>query len=109
MSAWLDENVDGDQDDVFIISQPYARYWDLYLDRMESDVEIDTHTRWGDVSKGQVTSILDDEPSEVIHIRGHKKNMWGYEELSFVLNASYELSESHYFIEGQIDIYRYQN
>ena len=109
MSVWLDENVDGDQDDVFIISQPYARYWDLYLDRMGSDVEIDTHTRWGDVIIGQVITILDDEPSEVIHIRGHKKNMWGYEDLSFVLNASYELSESHYFIEGQIDVYRPRN
>ena len=109
MSIWLDENVDGDQDDVFIISQPYARYWDLYLDRMGSDVEIDTHTRWGDVIIGQVITILDDEPSEVIHIRGHKKNMWGYEDLSFVLNASYELSESHYFIEGQIDVYRLQD
>ncbi|MBI31463.1 MAG: hypothetical protein CMB72_02545 [Euryarchaeota archaeon] len=109
MSIWLDENVDENQDDVFIISQPYARYWDLYLDRMGSDVEIDTHTRWGDVIIGQVISILDDEPSEVIHIRGHKKNMWGYEDLSLVLNASYELSESHYFIEGQIDVYRLQD
>ena len=109
MSIWLDENVDGDQDDVFIISQPYARYWDLYLDRMDSDVEIDTHTRWGDVIIGQVITILDDEPSEVIHIRGHKKNMWGYDDLSFVLNVSYELSESHHFIEGQIDVYRLRN
>ena len=71
------------------------------------DVEIDTHTRWGDVIIGQVITILDDEPSEVIHIRGHKK-IWGYE-VFFVLNASYELSESHYFIEGQIDVYRLQD
>lgn len=105
MSIWLDDNVDGNQDDVFIVSQPYSRYWDLYLDRMGSDVEIDVDSDWGDVTSGQVTSILDDEPTEVIHIRGHRLSMWDYDSLTLVLKSNYELVESVDFIEGQIDVY----
>ena len=85
MSIWLDDNVDGNQDDVFIVSQPYSRYWDLYLDRMGSDVEIDVDSNWGDVTSGQVTSILDDEPTKVIHVRGHRLSMWDYDSLTLVL------------------------
>ena len=105
MSYWLDDHVEGNQDDIFIISQPYAKYWNLYLERMDSHVEIDDHTKWGDVTTAQVIEIIDDEPFEVIHIRGHKKSMWNYESLTLVLTPNYELVESLYFIEGQIDVY----
>tara|TARA_B100000579_G_scaffold437227_2_gene465726 strand:+ start:85 stop:591 length:507 start_codon:yes stop_codon:yes gene_type:complete len=106
MSEWLDENTPENQDDVFIVSQPYSRFWDLYLDRMGSDVEIDTHGSWGDLGIGQLMPIIDDESDSVIHIRGHKKDMWNYDELTFVLNGSYELEQSYYFTEGQIDVYK---
>jgi len=105
MSKWLDEYVEDDQEDIFIISQPYAKYWNLYLTRMGSHVEIDEHTRWGDVTTGQVIEIIDEEPVEVIHVRGHKKDMWGYDSLILVISPNYELVESVEFIEGQIDIY----
>ena len=105
MSAWLHGNVDGDQDDIFIITQPYAKYWNLYLDRMDSHVEIDEHTRWGDVSSGQANQIIDDEPFEVIHLRGHKPSMWGYDSLTLALKPDYQLVESFEFIEGNIDVY----
>ncbi len=105
MSEWLDENTPENQDDVFIVSQPYSRFWELYLDRMDSDVEIDTHGSWGDLGIGQLMPIIDDESDSVIHIRGHKKDMWNYDELTFVLNGSYELEQSYYFTEGQIDVY----
>ena len=106
MSEWLDENTPENQDDVFIVSQPYSRFWDLYLDRMGSDVEIDTHGSWGDLGIGQLMPIIDDESDSVIHVRGHKKDMWNYDELTFVLNGSYELEQSYYFTEGQIDVYK---
>ena len=105
MSEWLDDNVENNQEEVFIISQPYAKYWNLYLERMDSHVEIDEHTRWGDVESGQVVDLIDDGPYEVIHLRGHKKSMWGYESLTLALAPSYELVDSLNFIEGQIDIY----
>ncbi len=105
MSAWLHGNVDGDQEDIFIITQPYAKYWNLYLDRMDSHVEIDEHTRWGDVSSGQANQIIDDEPFEVIHVRGHKPSMWGYDSLTLALKPDYQLVESFEFIEGNIDVY----
>ena len=105
MSEWLDNNVAYNQDEVFIISQPYSKYWNLYLDRMDSHVEIDEHSKWGDVESGQVVDLIDDGPYEVIHLRGHKKSMWGYESLTLALAPSYELVESLTFIEGQIDIY----
>ncbi len=105
MSGWLDDHVEGNQDDVFIISQPYAKYWNLYLERMDSHVEIDEHTSWGDVTTVQVIEIIEEEPFEVIHIRGHKKSMWDYESLTLVLTPNYELVESLDFIEGQIDVY----
>ena len=105
MSQWLDDNVKNNQDEVFIISQPYSKYWNLYLDRMGSHVEIDEHSSWGDISTGQVIQIIDEEPFEVIHLRGHKKSMWGYESLTLVISPDYELVESIEFIEGQIDVY----
>ena len=105
MSLWLDDHVNGDQSDIFIISQPYDKYWNLYLDRMDSHVEIDTHSRWGEVTTGQVIEIIDDEPFEVIHVRGHRLSMWDYDSLTLVLSPDYELVESVDFIEGQIDVY----
>ncbi len=105
MSVWLHGNVDGDQEEIFIITQPYAKYWNLYLDRMGSHVEIDEHTRWGDVSSGQANQIIDDEPFEVIHVRGHKPSMWGYDSLTLALKPDYQLVESFEFIEGNIDVY----
>ena len=72
---------------------------------MDSHVEIDEHTKWGDVESGQVVDLIDDGPYEVIHLRGHKKSMSGYESLTLALAPSYELVESLTFIEGQIDIY----
>ena len=105
MSNWLDQHVEGDQDDIFIITQPYAKYWNLYLDRMDSHVIIDEHTRWGHVSSGQGNQILDDEPFEVIHVRGHKLSMWEYDSLTLALKPNYELVESLEFIEGHIDVY----
>ena len=105
MSAWLDDNVKGDQDDIFIITQPYAKYWNLYLNRMESHVIIDEHTRWGHVQPGQANQIIDDQPFEVIHVRGHKLSMWEYDRLTLALNPDYELVESLEFIEGHIDVY----
>tara|TARA_B110000444_G_scaffold111155_1_gene104907 strand:- start:963 stop:2609 length:1647 start_codon:yes stop_codon:yes gene_type:complete len=105
MSLWLDDYVNGDQSDIFIISQPYDKYWNLYLDRMDSHVEIDTHSRWGEVTTGQVIEIIDDEPFEVIHVRGHRLSMWEYDSLTLVLSPDYELVESVDFIEGQIDVY----
>ena len=105
MSVWLHGNVDGDQEEIFIITQPYAKYWNLYLDRMDSHVEIDEHTRWGDVSSGQANQIIDDEPFEVIHVRGHKPSMWGYDSLTLALRPDYQLVESLEFIEGNIDVY----
>ncbi|MBJ23283.1 MAG: hypothetical protein CMB64_01305 [Euryarchaeota archaeon] len=105
MSYWLDENIEYNQEGVFIISQPYSKYWDLYLDRMGSHVEIDEHSSWGDISTSQVIQIIDDEPFEVIHVRGHKMSMWGYESLTLVISPDYELVESIDFIEGKIDVY----
>tara|TARA_B100000945_G_scaffold55202_1_gene40541 strand:- start:14197 stop:15840 length:1644 start_codon:yes stop_codon:yes gene_type:complete len=105
MSEWLDDNIENNQEEVFIISQPYAKYWNLYLERMDSHVEIDEHTSWGDVETGQVVDLIDEGPFEVIHLRGHKKSMWGYESLTLALAPNYELVDSLYFIEGQIDIY----
>ena len=105
MSQWLDDNVEGNQSDIFIISQPYAKYWNLYLERMGSDVIIDEHTRWGHVSSGQANQIIDDEPFEVIHVRGHKLSMWEYDSLTLVLKPDYELVSSFEFIEGHIDVY----
>lgn len=105
MSLWLDDYVGGDQDEIFIISQPYDKYWNLYLDRMDSHVEIDTHSRWGEVTTGQVIEIIDDEPFEVIHVRGHRLSMWEYDSLTLVLSPDYELVDSVEFIEGQIDVY----
>ena len=105
MSHWLDDNVEHQQDDTFIITQPYAKYWNLYLDRMDSHVVIDEHTRWGHVSSGQANEILDSEPFEVIHVRGHKLSMWEYDKLTLVLKPDYELVESIEFIEGHIDVY----
>ena len=105
MSFWLDDYVGGDQDEIFIISQPYDKYWNLYLDRMDSHVEIDTHSRWGEVTTGQVIEIIDDEPFEVIHVRGHRLSMWEYDSLTLVLSPDYELVDSVEFIDGQIDVY----
>ena len=106
MSYWLNDNVGTNQSEIFIISQPYDKYWNLYLDRMDSHVEIDEHSRWGDIETGQVIQLIDEDgPFEVIHIRGHKKSMWEYDSLTLVLNPNYELIESIYFIEGQIDVY----
>ena len=105
MSQWLDDNVEGNQSDIFIISQPYAKYWNLYLERMDSDVIIDEHTKWGHVSSGQANQIIDDEPFEVIHVRGHKLSMWEYDSLTLALKPDYELVSSFEFIEGHIDVY----
>ena len=105
MSNWLDDNVGRNQSEIFIISQPYDKYWNLYLDRMGSHVEIDEHSSWGDIETGQVIQLIEDGPFEVIHVRGHKKSMWGYESLTLVLRPNYELIESVDFIEGQIDVY----
>ena len=105
MSEWLDDNVEGNQEDIFIITQPYAKYWNLYLNRMESHVIIDEHTRWGHVQPGQANQIIDDQPFEVIHVRGHKLSMWEYDRLTLALKPNYELVESWEFIEGHIDVY----
>ncbi len=105
MSQWLDTNVEGNQSDIFIISQPYAKYWNLYLNRMDSHVIIDEHTRWGHVSSGQANQVIDDEPFEVIHVRGHKLSMWEYDSLTLALKPDYELVTTLEFIEGQIDVY----
>jgi hypothetical protein len=72
---------------------------------MDSHVEIDAHSRWGEVTTGQVIEIIDDEPFEVIHVRGHRLSMWEYDSLTLVLSPDYELVESVDFIEGQIDVY----
>ena len=54
MSEWLDDNVENNQEEVFIISQPYAKYWNLYLERMDSHVEIDEHTFGYELSMGEL-------------------------------------------------------
>ena len=105
MSQWLDDNVGREQEDIFIITQPYAKYWNLYLNRMDSHVIIDEHTRWGHVGPGQANQIIDDEPFEVIHVRGHELSMWEYDRLTLALKPDYELIESIEFIEGHIDVY----
>ena len=105
MSNWLNDNVEYNQDDVFIISQPYSRYWNLYLDRMGSHVEIDEHSYWGDVTTGQVIEIIDEQPFKVIHVRGHKLSLWEYDSLTLVISPDYELVQSIDFIEGKIDVY----
>ena len=105
ISNWLNDNVEYNQDDVFIISQPYSRYWNLYLDRMGSHVEIDEHSYWGDVTTGQVIEIIDEQPFKVIHVRGHKLSLWEYDSLTLVISPDYELVQSIDFIEGKIDVY----
>ncbi len=105
MSLWLDSYLDGDQDDTYIISQPHDHYWNLYLQRMGSSVTVNQDSDWGSISTGSIIWIIEDGPFEIIHIRGHKVDMWGYENLELILRPDYDLVQTVSFIEGHIDVY----
>ena len=101
MADWLDSNIYDNE--VYIIAQPQGYNWDLYLERLGSDIRVD-YSKWGDLDQNLVNHLSEQNYSVVIRIQGHHTG-WNGEIFESAILETHLLSETVRFTKGQIDVY----